>query len=878
MMRRLNADGPRIARVRVGYGASGVVGELRPRLSWTVEGADGWEQRGYELSSGAEVVKADSSESVCVSWPFEPLRSRERRRIRVRAMSTDERETPWSDELIVEAGLLNPSDWQASFVGPRQVAPPEDDEPSPFLRSEFIVDRPVDSARLYATALGVFEPYLNGSVIGGQVLAPNWTSYHTRLRYQVLDVTAQLRHGANVIGAILGDGWYRGRLWAVDGSQRNIYGSQVALLAQLEINYADGTSQIVATDTGWRSTTGPILASGLFDGERYDARLELAGWAEAGYDATSWQPVEIVEHPLESLVVPTDPPIRRIEEISPANILESPSGKLIVDFGQNLVGRLRISVAGEPGDTITIRHAEVLEGGELAVEPLRSALAVDRYTLKGNGIETWEPRFTFHGFRYTQIDGWPTDFDPTSVVAVVLHTDFERTGWFDCSNALVNRLHENAVWGMRGNFLGLPSDCPQRDERLGWTGDIQVFAPSAAFLYNVNGLLASWLADLAAEQGADGGVPHIVPNIFATAPPASLEPGMVRDAIATSAAAWGDAAVVVPWVLYERFGDVNTLEAQWRSISKWIDYVAGQAGPTRLWDSGFQFGDWLEPSAPADAPNEGQTSRALVATAYFARSADLGARIADVLGYDAEAERYRRLARDVRSAFCAAFLDAQELSATSLALTLAFSLTETDGQRREAERQLRAVIAANDYRISTGFVGTPIICDALCDAGDLAGAYKLLLQQECPSWLYQVTMGATTIWERWDALLPDGRVNIPSTTSFNHYAYGAIVDWLHRTVAGLAPAAPGYRRIRFEPRPGGSLTEASARHITPYGPASIHWQFRRAKFEVEITVPPNTRADLVLPDGSRETNLLAGMHTRSVPLRTDETVRDQSEE
>jgi alpha-L-rhamnosidase len=868
-MSALAANRPRIARFHVGYGGTaGIVGTPRPPLTWTVEEAEGWQQQAYALQAGAQTVEVDSGESVFVSWPFEPLRSRERRLVRVRARSVDGRETPWSDGFRVEAALLDASDWRASFVGPVQDAAPESDEPSPFLRREFLIDRPVDSARLYVTALGVCEPYLNGSVVGRQVLMPNWTSYHSRLRYEVFDVGAELRHGPNVLGAILGDGWYRGRLWSVVGTQRNVYGYRVALLAQLEIAYADGTRQVVGTDMRWRTSTGPILASSIFDGERYDARLELNNWAEPGYDATGWEPVETVGHPLRTLVVPTDPPIRRIEGVNPVEVLESPTGKLIVDFGQNLAGRLRITVDGKEGETVTMRHAEVLEGGELALQPLRTAKAEDSYTLRGGGPETWEPRFTFHGFRFAQIDGWPGHFDPASVTAIVLHTDFERTGWFQCSNALVNRLHENAVWGMRGNFLGLPTDCPQRDERLGWTGDAQVFAPAASFLYDVNGLIASWLADLASDQSADGGVPHIVPDIFPSSPPSGLEEGMVRDAIGTSAAAWGDAAVVVPWVLFERFGDAHVLAAQWDSIRKWVNYVAQRAGSDHVWDTGFQFGDWLEPSAPPDAPNDGQTPRALIATAYFARSAGLAARIAEILGHGNEARRYRALAGEVRAAFCATFLDGKPLSATGLALTLAFSLAVTDEQRRGAGVQLSEVVAANDYRVSTGFIGTPVVCDALCDAGDVAGAYRLLLQEECPSWLYQVTMGATTIWERWDALLPDGRINVPETTSFNHYAYGAIVDWLHRTVAGLVPAAPGYRRIRFAPHPGGDLTEASARHLTPYGPAAISWRRTEDRFDVEVEVPPNTMAEIALPDGSSQSDVPPGSHRWSVLLHT----------
>jgi alpha-L-rhamnosidase len=861
---------PQIARLRAEYGGTGgLVGSARPTLSWAVERAESWLQRRYELQAGSDRADVESGESLFVPWPFEPLRSRERRTVRVRATSTDGRQTPWSDEIAVEAGLLHPADWHASFVALPQDRPPTADGPCPFLRQEFLVERPAATARLYVTALGVYEPHLNGSVVGDEVLAPNWTSYNNRIRYQVFDVADRLRVGRNVLGAILGDGWYRGRLGGFDG-RRNTYGPQIALVAQLEIEFGDGRRQSVVSDESWRASSGPILASGLYDGERYDARLELVGWSEPNYDDAGWQAVEVVEHPLETLVAPIDPPIRRIDEIAPLDVLESPSGKLIVDFGQNLVGRLRIQVSGQAGDAITIRHAEALDGGELALEPLRSARAEDGYVLKGGGVESWEPRFTFHGFRYAQIDGWPGTFDPVSVAAVVIHTDFERTGWFECSNPLVNRLHENAVWSMRGNFLGLPTDCPQRDERLGWTGDIQVFAPTASLLHDVDGVLASWLCDVAAEQAPDGRVPHCVPDIFPAAPTPDV-PEWVADLVTSPAAAWGDAAVIVPWVLYERFGDARILATQWHSMRNWVDYVEQLTGPSRIWDNPSQFGDWLDPLAPLDRPHRGQTPPALVATAYFARSAELVARAAEVLGLQEDAARYRSLSDEVRSAFHAAFFDeggnVAVPSATAQALALQFALAQTDDERRRASERLSQIVAAFGYRISTGFVGTPIVCDALSEAGDLESAYRLLLQTECPSWLYPVTMGATTIWERWDALLPDGNLNIPVMTSLNHYALGAVVDWLYRVVGGLEPAEPGYRRIRFRPRPGGALTHASARHITPYGEAAISWRvLDDLRLEVAVVVPPNTCADVVLPGSSEPFEIRSGSHSWSVAL------------
>jgi alpha-L-rhamnosidase len=492
------------------------VGTARPRLSWTVETAiAGWRQAAYEVEAGGSrgaTGRVESDESVLVSWPFAPLASRERAAVRVRVWGADGSASDWSAPAEVEAGLLEPDDWRARFVAPDWDEDTSRPQPCPMLRREFELRGAVARARLYVTALGVYEVQLNGAVVGDHVLAPGWTSYQHRLRYQTFDVTTLLRPGRNAIGALLGDGWYRGRL-GFGGGRRNIYGDRLALLAQVEVAYADGTTETVVTDESWRAATGPILSSDLYDGETYDARLERRGWSAPGYDDRGWAGVRTVDRDLATLVAPTGPPVRRTEEVRPVVVTTSPSGKTVVDFGQNLVGRLRITVNGEAGRTVTLRHAEVLEGGELCTRPLRGAAATDRYTLRGGGAEAWEPRFTFHGFRYAEVDAWPGELRADDLVAVVCHSDLERTGWFECSDPLVNRLHENVVWSMRGNFLDVPTDCPQRDERLGWTGDIQVFAPAACFLYDAAGFLTSWLADLAAEQSPQAVVPFVVPNV-----------------------------------------------------------------------------------------------------------------------------------------------------------------------------------------------------------------------------------------------------------------------------------------------------------------------------------------------------------------------------
>ena len=805
----------------------------------------------------------ESDASVLVSWPFEVLHSRAQVTVRVRVHGRDGASSAWSDELDVEAGLLEPADWRGRFITGTW---PEDRSrggPATYMRREFDVRGPVSCARVYVTALGVYELYLNGAVVGDHVLSPGWTSYDHRLRYQTFDVIELLRPGRNAFGAIVGDGWYRGRLGL--GGRRNVYGDRVALLAQLEIRYEDGTTEIVSTDEEWRAATGPVLAADLYDGETYDARLERDGWALPDHDDASWHPVTTLERDLGVLVAPSGPPVRRIELVAPDSVTRSPSGATIVDFGQNLVGRLRISIEGERGRTIVLRHAEVLEDGELCVRPLRSAVATDRYVMRGGRAETWEPRFTFHGFRYAEVTGWPGDVDPDAIRAVVCHSDLERTGWFECSEPLVNQLHENVVWSMRGNFLDVPTDCPQRDERLGWTGDIAVFAPTASFLYDCAGFLTSWLADLAAEQREAGGrVPAVVPDVL---PPP--DPERPHDWTAATAG-WGDAAVLVPWAVYERFGDRQVIEDQYESMCSWVDLVASLAGPGRIWREGFQWGDWLDPTAPPERPELGRTDPHLVANAYFAHSAELLAKAAALLGRGRDEARYRRLAAEVRLAFVGEYLRPDATlasdSPTAYALALHFELLSDEGQRSAAGRRLVELVEADRYRIGTGFLGTPLILDALCSVGEHEVAYRLLLQRECPSWLYPVSQGATTIWERWDSLLPSGAVNPGQMTSFNHYAFGAVADWLHRTVAGLAPAEPGYRTIEIRPRIGGGLTHASARHLTPYGEAESSWRIEGRSFLLDVAVPAGATARVTLPGLDDAVAVGPGSHSWLIDL------------
>jgi alpha-L-rhamnosidase len=754
-----------------------------------------------------------------------------------------------------EAPIVSHS-WQAAFVS--AAGPTAAGDPAPYFRREFISADGLRKATLYVTALGIVEAYLNGQRIGDDVLAPGWTSYQHHLDVRAHDVTGLVTTGSNAIGAIVGEGWAAGRLgWE---NKRDHYTDRPALFLQLELEYADRT-EVIGTDTSFRVGCGAVRAAGLYDGETYDARLEPDGWDCPGFDDASWAPAERFEWNRDALRQPIAPPIRRVEELAPVAVRTSPSGKTVVDFGQNISGWVRLTVTGEAGDTVTLRHAELLTpAGELETETNRTAESTDRYTLRGGGEETWEPRFTFHGFRYAEVTGWPGELTDDAIRAVVVHSDMTRVGWFESSDELINRLHANTVWSMRDNFVGVPSDCPQRDERLGWTGDLNAFAPTATFLYDVRDVLRSWLADLAAEHRAGGNVPWVVPDVLSTpSPPTAL---------------WSDVAVSLPWLLYQEFGDERILADSYESMTTFIRQVEGLLDEHGLWSSGFQFGDWLDPDAPADNPAGGKTDRHLVASAYLCKTSREMAQAAVVLGKDEDARHFAALADRVRAAFRREYVtEAGRIvneSATAYALAITFDILD-EAQRAKAGDRLAGLVAKAGYRISTGFAGTPLLTDALSSTGHLDEAYLLLVQKERPSFLYPVTMGATTIWERWDAVLPGGTLNSTGMTSLNHYALGAVADWLHRVVGGLQRTAPGWRRLRIAPQPGGGLTFACAAHDTRLGRAEVSWRIDSGEMTVDVTVPEGAEATVVLPlhpAGAVE-QAGPGDHTWRYPLPQD---------
>jgi alpha-L-rhamnosidase len=826
----------------------------QPRLGWRVLAPGrGWSQSAYQirvardpadLNRGSQLVwdtgKVASPESAHRVYAGPDLTAGKRYYWQVRAWDAQDQPTSWSEIARWEMGLLREQDWQASWIEPDLKEDVTRSNPCPMLRKEFDVKEEVKAARAYVTSLGLYEAHLNGKRVGDQMLTPGWTSYQDHLQYQTYDITSSLQKGRNAVGVILGDGWYRGNL-AFSG-QRNTYGDRVALLLQISIEYSDGTTQLLGTDSSWKASTGPVLASDIYNGETYDARLEKRGWSSAGYDDGAWTAVRPADHPKNNLVAPAGPPVQRIQEIKPVKVFKTPAGDTMVDMGQNMVGWLRLKLNAQAGTTVTLQHAEVLDKeGNFYTENLRVAKQAITYTAKGEGEETFEPHFTFQGFRYVKVQGFPAEPTPDNLTGVVVHSDITPAGTFECSSTQINQLQHNIQWGQKGNFVDVPTDCPQRDERLGWTGDAQAFARTAAFNADVAAFYTKWLKDMAADQKASGAIPHVIPNVLARKDPAAN----------SASAGWADAAVIVPWTVYLSYGDTRILERQYASMKGWVDYMAARAGDSYLWNKDFTFGDWLAfATTRSDYPGA-TTDKDLISQAYFAHSTDLLQKTAALLGKSDDARKYADLLTNIKRVFDAEFVTASgRLSSntqTAYSLALAFELLPETLRARAAER------LAGDVRtfkhITTGFLGTPVICHVLSDYGYFDEAFMLLNRREYPSWLYPITKGATTIWERWDGIKPDGSFQDKGMNSFNHYAYGAIGDWLYRVVAGIEidPQSPGYKHAIIQPHPGGGLTFAKASHESLYGTVASGWETRENQLLVSVEIPANTTATVRLP-------------------------------
>jgi alpha-L-rhamnosidase len=819
----------------------------QPRLSWIIQSDQAnTTQQSYELRAaltdadvrrGRKLVwntgRVSSSQSVHIPYQGEPLESHQRIYWQVRVTDNHGEKSKWSETAYFEMGKLNSNDWKADWITPTWEEDPKKSEPSPYLRKEFSLEKTIKQARLYISCQGLYQVEVNGLRVGDQEFTPGWTSYDTRLQYQTYDITPLLVQNQNAIGIVLGDGWFRGNLGWIDG--RNNWGEKLAVIAEIDVTYTDGTMATLSTDESWKATTGPILESDIYNGEFYDANKELTGWSKAGYDDSGWQGTVKMEISKEKLIAPEGPPVRVVEQLEPLSIQQADEGWM-VDMGQNMVGWIRIRANGASGDKITLRHAEVLDKeGNMYYENLRAAKCTNTYILKGGTEETFEPHFTFQGFRYVMVSGYPGELTADKIRGMVIHSDMEPTGTFECSEPLINQLQHNIVWGLKGNFLDVPTDCPQRDERLGWTGDAQVFAPTACFNMHAEGFYRKWLKDLAADQREDGAIPHVVPDILG---------GM-------GATGWADAGVVIPWVVYLNYGDKTVLENQYESMKAWIGYMKERAGEDLIWTGDFHFGDWLAFASTRSDYMGAYTVKDLIATAYYSYSASIVAKTAALLGHEEEARYYAQLSEQIKEAFRKEFVtpNGRLVADTQTAYTLALAFDMLDEETAKKSAAYLAGDVEQFGHITTGFLGTPLISLTLTDIGRNDLAYKLLNRTEYPSWLYPVTMGATTIWERWDGQKPDSTFQNPGMNSFNHYAYGAIGKWLYQVVAGIGidEQAPGYKHIIIHPRPGGGLTSARATHRSIYGEIVSEWKLDGNKLSMSVEIPDNTTATIYIP-------------------------------
>ena len=835
--------------------------DMHPRFSWQLQSAAREVmQTAYEIRVATEekqllrgkkllwtTGKVSSDQSVFVPYQGPELMTNQQYLWQVRVWDNQGHTSDWSAVNAWQMGLLKRSDWQAQWIGPGYEEE-AGERPSPYFRKEFSSTKSIVSATVYITAHGLYEAFINGQRVGDAYLTPGWTSYNKRLQYQAYDVTSLLQKGDNAIGVRLGNGWYRGIIgWA---SQDGFYGKDLALLFQLEVTYSDGSTATIVSDGSWSSHTGGILYAEIYNGVTYDAGKEPNGWNQVGFDAAAWLPARTQDLDFGHLIATYNEPVRKHEHLQPVKVMMTPEGDHVVDFGQNLVGWVKMKVSGKAGDTIRIYHAEVLDkDGNFYTANLRAAKQTNTFVLKGGGEETLEPHFTFQGFRYIKVEGYPGELKRENFSAIAVYSDMEKTGTFVTNDPLINQLQHNIQWGQQGNFLDVPTDCPQRDERLGWTGDAQAFSATAAFNRDVHNFFYKWLQDVSADQTSSGSVPFVVPNVLGEN--------------AGGSAGWADVATIIPWNMYLAYRDERILENQYPSMKAWVGFME-RASTDDLWNKGFHFGDWLF-YRPFD-DNDGRsavTDKYLIAQCFYAHSTQLLLNAAEVLDKTEDIPYYQNLLKRIKAAFMKEYVtgSGRLVSGTQTAYVLALQFDMLpEHLRQQAVDRLVENIRSYDTHLTTGFLGTPYLCHVLSRFGHTGMAYELLMQQTYPSWLYPVTMGATTIWERWDGIKPDGTFQTPSMNSYNHYAYGAIGDWMYRNITGINedPANPGYKHIILRPQPNTALTYAQAELETLYGKLASSWQIMDDTLELEVTIPANTTATLYLPkeDGTTETKSL----------------------
>lgn len=716
----------------------------------------------------------------------------------------------------------------------------------PLLRKSFSLTKDIAQARLYVCGLGLYEAEINGKKVGDEYLTPYCNSYNNWIQYQTFDVTNLVNIGDNVIGSMLGNGWYKGR-FGVDNKKEGHYGDSFAFLCELVVKFTDGSSEIICSDESWKATPSFILESNIYDGEIQDANKFLKTWSSVDINEESWSSVYLIDIDFSLLEARRSVPVIIKEKLKPINVIKTPKGEVVLDMGQNMVGWVSFEVCAPKDNVIYLQYGEEMQEGCFYRDNLRTAKAEFKYISDGKPSKV-QPHFTFYGFRYVKVEGWTGEVRTEDFTGCVVYSDLERTGNIETSNPMVNRLFLNALWGQKGNFLDVPTDCPQRDERMGWTGDAQMFSGTACFNMDSDAFYHKYLYDLAREQAWIGGgiVPHVVPTF-------GVSKKEVSDFWSGGSCAWSEAATVIPWNLYLHYGDKAILEQQLNSMKDYVDYIRRQDNGSRLWNTGFHFGDWLALDGKGEFDPYGGTPTDLIATAYYSYSAGLVAKAAKVLGKEEIAREYEKLSIEVKEAFCEEYISPRgrllQDTQTAYILTLFMNLVPDKFKKRIIE-SLKKNLQDNNYYLKTGFVGTPYFCRVLSENGYNDLAYRLLLNEEFPSWLYEVKLGSTTIWERWNSLLPDGKFGELGMNSLNHYTYGSIVEWMYRNMCGINPLEefPGFRRIRLRPQPNPLLNYAKASLNTAAGLYESSWSFEDNGLRYKFLIPFNAQAELVLQE------------------------------
>lgn len=778
------------------------------------------------------------------------LVSAKRYYVRVRVKSNYHEISDWSYTTFV-TGIINQNLWKAKFI-----TNPKDNRlvsDSSYFRGEANISKEIDEAYLFSTAKGVYNIYINGSKVSSDELSPGWTSYNKRILYQTYDVKDMLVDGANIISSLVGAGWYKGKIGFLN--DRNNYGKSTEFLAQLIIRYNDGSYDIIGSSSNWMCKKGPIIFSEIYDGEIYDSKLEDELWttlcAKKELIENNWEIVKELEGDLSILLPQASNRVKSNQIITAKQIITTPENDTVIDFGQNLTGWIEFKVNAKRGEKIIIECFESLDSdGNVYQENLRSAKQTIIYYCKGLGTESYKPHFTFQGFRYAKLTKFPDNFKMTDIKAHVIYSELDVTGEFKCSNQKLNQLQSNIMWSLKGNFLDIPTDCPQRDERVGWTGDAQIFCKTANFLTNAHGFYSKWLKDVEADQLVNGGVPHVVPDIISNNP--KVEGDWLLSQGTHSAAAWADVAVLAPWNLYLIYGDKNILEEQFESMHKWIDFMNEHANDY-IWNYKLQFGDWLALDAAEDS-YFGATPNDLTCTAYFAYSTRIFSKICKILGKDEMSNKYRQLYECIKDKYQNTFINENNKlkiqTQTAHILTLYFDLAE-EAWKKTIAADLVTLLENNNFHLNTGFVGTPYICHALSDNGYVNEAYRLLLNEDYPSWLYQVNRGATTIWEHWDGIKADGSMWSPDMNSFNHYAYGAIGEWMYQNILGIKvdEKKPGYKHFILKPLINKHLKSVVGSYDSVYGMIKVNWEMNSNNdVVIKLQIPVNTTATLILED------------------------------